>query len=113
MFRRLLIAGLVAGGLIALGAVLGYSAGDGADGDKGYFIGFAIAFKLLFFLFLFLVISKLFFFWGWRRHGGHKGRWGHHGWHGHEHAHPHHHDDYDGPDGPDDPESGQGKPQVA
>jgi hypothetical protein len=93
MLRRLLIAGLVAGGLIALGGVLGYSAGEASDSDRGYFFGFAIAFKVLFFLFLFLVISKLFFFRRWERHGGHSGRggcWGHHGPHDHEH---HDHDD--------------------
>ena len=108
MLRRLLISGLVAGGLIALGGVLGYTAGEATDGDKSYFIGFAIAFKLLFILFLFMVISKLFFFRRWGRHGG-RGRWGHHGHHEHEHSH----DDSGGPDGPDDPEGGQGKPQVA
>ena len=34
MLRRLLVAGLVAGGLIALGGVLGYSAGEASDGEQ-------------------------------------------------------------------------------
>ena len=47
MLRRLLIAGPLVGGLIALGGILGYSAGEASDGGRGYFFGFAIGRQLV------------------------------------------------------------------
>ena len=90
MIRRVVLIGLIVVGLLAIGGYLGwsqgYTAGGAAEEDVVYhyaggfvpfFFGLGLFFKMLFFVFLFLVISKLFFR-GWGNHGraysGHQGR---------------------------------------
>ena len=82
MVRRVLLVGLLMVGLLAAGGYLGwsqgYEAGLGSQGvagpywggASGFFIGIGLFFKFLLVLFVVLLISKLLFFRGWRRHGG-------------------------------------------
>lgn len=96
MLRRLLVVGLIGGGLLALGGYFGYEAGVAYEGERGYgfwpFLGVAFLFKFLLIGLLVLFISKLFFFRRWRAYGGSHGgpgprHWG--DWRGH-HDYGHH-----------------------
>lgn len=99
MRRKVILIGLLLVGLMAMGGYLGwlqgYAVGLAAEGEvihhhtggfAPFFIGLGLL-KLLFFLLLFLFISKLFFR-GWRSHGrAYPGPWGRHleEWHEHHH----------------------------
>ena len=85
MVRRLVLLGLLVVGLLGIGGYIGwtqgYDAGLVAEGNVASYApyGFGIFgffLKVLLFLFLFFLISKLLFFGAWRHKGRHGGRWG-------------------------------------
>lgn len=118
MVRRVVLVGLGAIGLLVLGGLLGwsggYTSGLAAEGsvapyDSGFFFGLGFLFKFLLVLFLFFLIGKLLFFWGWRRRRGYGGPGGKH-W---RHRHELYHRDWDDEERPGQTSDEGDRPQFA
>ena len=84
MVRRLVLFGLLVVAMLGIGGYIGWMQGYDAElvaenGASYAHYGFGIFgffLKVLLFLFIFFLISKLLFFGAWRHKGRHGGRWG-------------------------------------